>query len=1538
VWNGYFCNINLNKNLNPFIMRKKYVVACILACALSSSVQAQRVTDKLDRGLVAIKTSNGVFCSWRVNAEEYYDVTYNLYRNGVKVNDQPLSVSNYTDVSGSTTDTYTVRPVVKGKEQSSTETAAKVLDNDYVEIAKPKRLSNDGKTDVTDVYQPNDATIADVDGDGQMELIVKQICTTDDPKNKPDGPDFDRIEVFKLNGQLLWWIDCGPNLCDFQHNETNIAAYDWDGDGKAECIMRAADGTTIHTATGKTIVIGDKTKNYRADCQNGSMSEYFVHSGSEFLLYMNGQTGEPYQIGPSEHPDYMDYPLKRLEDGETDLKKAWGDGYGHRSSKNFFGAPYLDGHKPSIFLARGIYTRHKMIALDVDPASHQLTTRWRWNCNTPGSAWYGQGYHNYSIADVDWDGRDEICFGSMVIDDNGKGLSTTGLGHGDAQHVGNFDPYRHGQEIFACNEDAPSNNYRDATTSKIYYRLAGGSDDGRSMMGNFTDKVPGAIGSSGHDTPVSAVTAKHIGDSRNDFDLNFRIYWDGDLLEETLNGTEVRNSTFRIHKYGAGDIKTLDGSLSNNDTKATPCFQGDIFGDWREEVVARTADNKIRIYTTTDPTEYRNCTLLSDKQYRNAMVWQMNGYNQPPHVSYFLGKMEGITVAPPPETTNGRTVVDNGGSIGAGLNDKQVMLDETNDMTVSVSDGAAPYIFFDNAPTWVQGHDDNNNITTTVYTHTLTGGAFSGAMRLIKQGDGTLVLPKVDERYTGNTDVWAGTLAFDGTLKNSALWLNRFAVLSSNGGVFRSIKADYGASILPGGRGSVGTITTDTLKLGFGSIVSVDIDANGKADQLVVNKAMGIETKDWTQGPAYLTPRFQVNFISGTVKPGTYTLGQVSGVEGDVSNIVVTGLKGHKATLALNNGVLSLAIADTRAATTVEWSGAQGSTWNLSDTENFTNTDEKKSDVFVSGDKVVFNDKAQSGTVVISGEVTPASITFDNSKVVYDLSGDAITGNTTITKKGSALATLHNVNDFTGSTIIADGTLAVDNLGQKSGVNNGALGYYNNNVTLNGGTLEALATMTTDHPFVLGAKGGTVSVDEGKTLTLNTSITGSGNTLTKTGKGMLTLAPSANYGTLNVMEGWVNSQEQSNVHGYPKNIVLNNGTTLSDADNMYSYSSNGVNVKVPEGATASWYLDSRCNYKGSLTGSGTLNLYSRNIRAYLQGNWGDFTGKINIAGKKTGNYAPMLFVQGSLKNAEVSSSIPLDNNGSNVTVGSLSGQPELDGEGTWSIGGNDKDFTFQGLINGGKLTKTGDGIMTVGKKQTQLGGQVNVMGGTLNINSTSTTISSDNAWFGSQTVSVTSGGCFAGRGIVEKVLVNDGGTLQPGNAAGTMQFGALKTVSGIYLYKGATARFNIYNAKYYPSLGTNGTLSMAEGTTVAVTMSDKYTPKAGDSFTLWDVNTLNATAEGVTLDLPALPSGLAWDSSELFQAKGVLKVVTATGINTLRADEDFHCEVFTANGVRLGALTTTKNRLAADIRDLHAAPGLYIVRVNGGQTMKVLIK
>ncbi|MCR5711859.1 MAG: rhamnogalacturonate lyase, partial [Prevotella sp.] len=585
-------------------MDKRFLFLAIFLLTITLGIQAQRRTDKLDRGLIAVQTDNGVFCSWRILGEEYYDVTYNLYRDGAKVAEN-LTASNFVDANGAAGSKYQVEAVVRGVVQTKSKEVTPWTQR-YLEITP----THEG---LKSTYVPNDACCADVDGDGVLEILMKYDNQTEIsqsyPKNgaKVDGVDtkeYSLFECLKMDGTRLWYVNCGPNMGDFQNNEQNIVAYDWDQDGKAEAVMRAADGTTIHMANGETYVIGDATKNYRA--ATGGGTNWFMHDGAEYLVYMNGETGEPYQV--------MEYPLKRLEDGETSLEAAWGDGYGHRSSKHFFGAPYLDGRKPSIFLARGIYTRHKMIALDVNPSTHELTVRWRWNCSSAGSPWYGQGYHNFAVADVDWDGRDEICFGAMVIDDNGKGLSTTGFGHGDAQHHGDFNPYVHGHEIFVCMEDNPGNNYRDATTSKVYYRFVAGEDDGRCIAGNFSNDYPGAMAFSSRDTsPISCVTNNHVsGLEKGTIPDNMRIYWDGDLCEEGFNSTNGKNTAGGIYKYGKGVIETLQGSMTNNDTKSTPCYLGDLFGDWREEVIMRTKDNKIRIYTTVIPTEWRNYTLWHD--------------------------------------------------------------------------------------------------------------------------------------------------------------------------------------------------------------------------------------------------------------------------------------------------------------------------------------------------------------------------------------------------------------------------------------------------------------------------------------------------------------------------------------------------------------------------------------------------------------------------------------------------------------------------------------------------------------------------------------------------------------------------------------------------------------------------------------------------------------------------------------------------------------------------------------------------------------
>ena len=1464
---------------------KKFLLLAVLACSVALSAHAQRTMDKLDRGLVAVKTSSGVFCSWRIMGEEYYDVTYNIYRDGTKLNSEPLTVSNFTDGSGSTSSTYQVEAVVRGVVQEKCK-AVTPWSQQYLEIT-PDHGS------LTSKYVPNDVCCADVDGDGELEILMKfdnsSWAGTSYQKAGYNGEYF-IMEVYKLNGKKLWWIDWGPNMADFQNNEQNIVAYDWDGDGKAEAVLRASDGTKIHTASGQVITIGDASKNYLAST---SSDQWFVHEGAEYLLYLNGETGEVY--------DQMEYPLKRLESGETSLEAAWGDGYGHRSTKHFFGAPYLDGRKPSIFLARGIYTRHKMIALDVNPGTHKLTERWRWNCNSAGSPWYGQGYHNFGIADVDWDGRDEIVFGSMVIDDNGKGLSTTGLGHGDAQHCGDFNPYVHGHEIFACNEDRPDNNYRDATTSKIYYRKTSSNDDGRSNCGNFSNNYPGCLGSSGHDLPVSTVTNDHVGLGTN-ISVNFRIYWDGDLCEELFDGI--------ITKYGAGQSWTLPGGLTNNSTKATPCYQGDILGDWREEVIMRTSDNKFRIYTTTIPTEWRNYTLWHDMQYRQAMVWQMCGYNQPPHASYFLGELEGITMAPPALTMTDRTEVSNGGNISSSLNDKQVLMAETGNMSVNVADGAAPYILFDNAPTWVQGHDDNDNITTETYTHTLTGGAFTGGMRLVKQGDGVLVLPKVTETYTGNTDVWAGTLQFDGTMQNSHVWLNRHTNLISNGGSFNAgIKADYNATIYPGGEDNAGTLTASTLNLGFGSRVVIDLYNGGYQADCIKATTLNIEKKDWQYGPQYSAPVFQfvVHSSTGTLPGGNYLIGEIGNIEGSLDNLVTEGLNGIEAELNYSDGKLYLAVANLRDATTLTWMGNTDNVWDLNNTKNFKNTSGDASE-FVSGDVIVFDDNASVTDVQIAEDIYPSSVVFKNNSKNYTLSGSSISGNATLTMEGTGNVTINNTNKYTGVTTLNSGKVTVSSLANASGADYGAFGGTSNVITLNGGTLAVSKSMTSSHPVTLNAKGGTIEVPSGVTLTLDNAVKQSGTDaiLSKTGTGALVLGTGNKFSKLYVNQGSVNISESGTVHSVPDLIVFNgSNVTVNDPYDVYSYSNSSANWEVPEGCTGTVYLDGRCNYKGKLTGKGTLHVYAPWVRNYLQGDWSKFEGTLVAHTVKWDkNYDPVFSWENNYglpkATLNIPSGITFTGGSHNLTLGNLTGSGELSLTGNLTVGGLNQDVKFTGSFSGKvNVFKDGDGAWTFSK--TLAANEYTFRGGEIRLNNTKVTTS----LFGSAVASVQDKATLTGQGTVGNIRFNSGGVLQPGDFTSTRRYGSINTTGFLYMYEGSKLNLIIYSntgnqySRSWLVVGGNFDFNGV----LNIELGEGFVPQIGDEFVMWTAGSFSGKPTAV--NLPKLPEGLYWDTSDLLTKSGTLRVIDeATAIQSINLGGKNGGKIYDLNGSQV--LTPSK--------------------------------
>nr|WP_307416998.1 rhamnogalacturonan lyase [Paenibacillus sp. W2I17] len=571
----------------------------------------------LDRGVVAVKTGTGVFVSWRLLGTEGSNVSFNVYRDGTKVNATPITNStNLQDASGTSSSKYTVRAVVSGTEQAAS-AAASVWGNNYLSVPLSVPASGTTPDGVAYTYSANDASAGDLDGDGEYELIVKW-----DPSNSKDnsqsgytGEVF--IDAYKLNGTRLWRISLGKNIRAGAHY-TQFMVYDLDGDGKAEVAMKTADGTKDGTG----VVIGDAGKDYRN-------SSGYVLSGPEFLTVFNGQTGKALST--------VNYEPAR---GNV---SSWGDNYGNRVDRFLAAIAYLDGERPSLVMARGYYTRSVLVAYNW--RNGQLTKQWTFDSNTSGNSGYaGQGNHNLSVADVDGDGKDEIVYGAMAVDDNGKGLYTTGLHHGDAMHLSDLDPDRPGLEVFQVHE-TPSNagvEFRDAGTGQLIWGVKTTKDIGRGMAADIDPRYKGAeVWADG-----SLYTAKgqKLGTTLPS-STNFGIWWDGDLLRELLDSNRI--DKWNYANSTTMNLLTASGVSSNNGTKSTPNLQADLFGDWREEVVWRTNDSSaLRIYTTTAVTDKRIYTLMHDPVYRLGVAWQNVAYNQPPHTGFYLG--EGMSTPPVP--------------------------------------------------------------------------------------------------------------------------------------------------------------------------------------------------------------------------------------------------------------------------------------------------------------------------------------------------------------------------------------------------------------------------------------------------------------------------------------------------------------------------------------------------------------------------------------------------------------------------------------------------------------------------------------------------------------------------------------------------------------------------------------------------------------------------------------------------------------------------------------------------------------------------
>lgn len=654
-----------------------------------------RQMEKLNRGLIAVKTTadtrgqavNGVYLSWRLLGDESLEnQAFDIYKNGTKIHTTGVhDATNWIDTSGTASDKY---KVVKAGEDASKETEVTPTSNNncaksnevgngnseknsftYVDIpiSRPDPVERMGDGKISNYYTvdksheggANDASVGDLDGDGNYEIVLKW-----DPTDSKDsaGADFTGnayIDAYKIdpnNDGYMWRIDLGKNVTSGAHY-TQFLVYDFDGDGKSEVAMKTAPGTV--DGTGRYVTeVGDTDEIRNTD----NTKSYIGTSGrlkgknpfTQYLTIFDGETGAALYT-----TDYI--PYDAAED------QYWGDGKAkyNRSERYLAAVAYLDGIHPSIVMCRGYYHDSVIRAYTWDGT--ELTMQWehKGKKSESSTTLYGQGNHNLSVGDIDNDGKDEIVYGSAALDDDGKTvLGNTGLGHGDAMHMSDFNNDGT-QEVFSVKEEEfkkYAEDLRVASTGKHFWssgKLTTSSDNGRGVMDNIDDSYAKehsnalAIGwSSGianaHDLNGDDVAAKPAGAGSGTFD-NFLVYWDGDLSRELLDANIIQKyyaatgTTKRF--YGPSDGYTLTGGSTNNYSKRNPSLVADIWGDWREEIImpvnkgSATDQAYLRIYTSTIPTDYRITTLMHDCQYRLSVAWQNVGYNQPTHASYYIGSV-----------------------------------------------------------------------------------------------------------------------------------------------------------------------------------------------------------------------------------------------------------------------------------------------------------------------------------------------------------------------------------------------------------------------------------------------------------------------------------------------------------------------------------------------------------------------------------------------------------------------------------------------------------------------------------------------------------------------------------------------------------------------------------------------------------------------------------------------------------------------------------------------------------------------------------
>ena len=1328
--------------------RFRFPAVAGLCLLLALPAAAQRQAEPLGRGMVAVRNSSTVVhVGWRLLAGDPAGVTFNLYRSAdggapVKLNAQPLATTtDYTDTPPNLSTTayrYHVRAVTGGVEGPAS--AAATLPANAT-IGRYLTVPIQAPPGAAPPYDVKFCWVGDLDGDGEYDFVVDRHSTT-------SSTDHQYLEGYLRDGTFLWRVDMGPNSVDKYSIEPgssaisvgahdNVTVYDMDGDGKAEVLVRTANGVVL--GDGATVTAADET--------------------TQFISMLDGMTGAERSRAPLPNPYLVDGPLA-----------------GHMAIQ------YCDGRTPSLVFEAENRVGSGGFNMIVstwgwDASARSLALRWSWQRgSTPAS-----DFHQIRIADVDNDGKDEFVEGGFTLDDDGTLLFDTELSHGDRFQTADIDPQRPGLETFAIQQDNPTlltTALYEAGTGRMIRRWYAPNvvDVGR---GDAVDLDPRHLGVELYSTQPGMFNARgeRIGDNKPWPSLG--IWWDGDLRREFMTGAGSTQMPPVIDKWdylnaSSFRLYTIYSEGVHQPYAGRPPFFGDILGDWREEIVLVANDyNSLRVYTTNSAATNRLYCVMQNPAYR--MQTTAKGYVQAPYPDFYLG--EGMSPPPPPPVvpadlvwtgTAGPAwdagVTANWSAAGAASvfqDGRSVLFDlgGANAMPVTLAGVLRPAAVTVHAPC----------------AYVFSGaGSLGGAMTLVKAGAGLLQLDGA-HTFTGRTTVWDGDLRVNGSLASpvtvhGGTWGGVAAAgttggrVSGTGTLAAGVVVADGGAIVPGTGGTAaGTLTVAGSLACAGSAVMVfDLAATpaGASDLVQVNGNLTLSGSN-------------TFILRGTPAPGTYTLVRYTGaLGGGLANLVVEAPAGLAVTLANPAGSIQAVVAATRSPATVVWSGQNGTAWDLNTTANWTRGG--AADVFVTGDTVRFDHTATApGTVQLTNTMLPAATTVEGA-ADYQITGPGgIGGGGGLAKSGTGRLTMLAANRYTGPTTVGGGTLEVADLSEADEPGPlGAAAAAATHFVLEGGATFRLTgeNAHTNRGLTLGTGGATVEVTSASgSAVLAGEVTGAGN-LVKTGPGALILTHANTYsgGTL-IKEGRVQlGTFEGNNEGVGSGDVTLDGGTLSMAD-LQIYNNPSWNLIVPAGSSGRLNADGRCSLNGSLTGGGTFTFYTAYVRTNLNGNWSQFTGRIlaitdsdggEFRVNNTYGYANAALDLGDKVRACFVPTV--SSGGATVAIGELTGSasstlvggPTAGRTLTWRIGARNTDATFAGTVGEQSdstitaLTKTGTGLLDLTGTCNHRG-PTTVAAGTLRV-SGATTASS---------VTVQGGAALGGTGSITGNVTAAGGAI-----------------------------------------------------------------------------------------------------------------------------------------------------------------------------------